>query len=884
MRPFLLAILLFFCLCALCLAVGGKRRRSEAAALDDAINESYAAALRAFGPLDSELEAVVDAVLSQELLEDEPKSEKEKVKAEQEREEAKVRLLRFLIVASGWAAIDSLDNLVAELAKHGHSLAIDSKGATLSDFLLYLQLKGHFRDVAVPEQQQQQVSSEDSHSKKWSLLAFDRKELHPLYWYPDVEVELTGKHTLLLDSMMLRRLRDVPSFRDNVAAPSNDFTFVVPLGYEVLNMFTTNSVRRVASQLHDLLRKHRDFELPKQELAWMCDVLKAFTLDQLPKIKGYSWKTEFVVPSARLDFLLSLDEDDNEENNKKVQQFFALGSTELMNEYLVKNFRGSVPLEKSQWQTIFDMYDVDPDVATQIARTLSPGPESGGGFHSFEMLGAYSRTIFSELESLQETTETATKRDESAEESILSQTNKDEAEQQQHKQTLKFLVPVPQKSFGVATMIFFMNHPDLSTQHIVKSPGNIARNCAVALNGGVGHDDSILIGNCQKWKSHCSDKSHTMCVIVDDFAGSGSSLLSMYDFAKSKDGSRVVVAPLVQTVTAQEFFKTTGVPAATGLQLSPAPPYKSWMGGHGFSKGTYFVTFPYMAPDNNCGFMGYIVAPLLLFNGLGAKTLTIGAPPNFMNYLGLRHFAPFVNEAALGSVIPDSQLSTSLCPDGRFPVQIQYDCSVSDIDFPSFRSAGLWSWVLDEDFYLIFGSAVSNPLQLGISPCQLATDGPSEKTVFLSGQLEIPNDKHSGARVFLHPLSDTQTENLQKSGLLLHQSSNSNSKDFSSPSLSLIHPAPTTTSITQARIGEFVRSAFATIIREITPFTHVRLSSSSLIRAPSPLDFEDACERGNARIILEMRGERSSSKEASIELLEVDVCGGDVIGAHPCLE
>eukprot|EP00697_Spironema_sp_BW2_P007568 gnl/Spiro4/21888_TR10737_c0_g1_i1.p1 gnl/Spiro4/21888_TR10737_c0_g1~~gnl/Spiro4/21888_TR10737_c0_g1_i1.p1 ORF type:complete len:583 (+),score=137.51 gnl/Spiro4/21888_TR10737_c0_g1_i1:246-1994(+) len=523
------------------------------------IDETYSQALKALGTPKAELGRVVDRVLQQKfsLLEDSHNNKKEA---------ARIRLLRFVTLASGWASIRSLDDLVHQLSLNKHTVAVDGKGATLGDFLLYLADKGHFK-----------------HSP--SVLALDEAG--------DVETAAAGSGKpvkLLLDSMMLRRLQDVAAFREAVAQDGSDVTFIVPFGYEAINMFNTRFLEQRIAMLYDLIAAAElteKFASPNEEAKWMRESLKALVLKELPAISGfeYSWKIEFVLPASFRFLLLQNDDDD-----KKLQEFFRLDAAQLVDKYLARNFQ--TPLAKSSWQNIFTLYKNHRQTQREIGEALRSGL-----FCSFEMLGELSHTIFTALDKRKP----------------LQNTMND----------MQFMIPVARKSFGVATMIFFLNHPHLSTANLVKYAPDDENNGVV-------------------WARRCTKP---FCVLLDDFAGSGASLVARAQdirVASAKKNSRpsVVVAPLVQTETAPRLFSAYKFAVVAGFDLGPRVMYSHWMGGRGFAGGTYFISFPYTSPDNNVGFMAYIVAPLLLFNGLGAKISsdsgTIGPPPRLFTYTLLR--------------------------------------------------------------------------------------------------------------------------------------------------------------------------------------------------------------------------------------------------------
>ena len=140
-------------------------------------------------------------------------------------------------------------------------------------------------------------------------------------------------------------------------------------------------------------------------------------------------------------------------------------------------------------------------------------------------------------------------------------------------------------------------------------------------------------------------KDATTIVVLDDLAGSGSSLETAYgaiiDELEKIDGNKVgdvFLAPILSTPEALEKlngiskgkYRCTCVPSEITRGLTRSDYYasllpeqkemfRSVVGRSGFDGGCLSVAFPYMAPDNNSELFASRFASLFTLNGSGVK-------------------------------------------------------------------------------------------------------------------------------------------------------------------------------------------------------------------------------------------------------------------------
>eukprot|EP00697_Spironema_sp_BW2_P005439 gnl/Spiro4/17591_TR9378_c0_g1_i1.p1 gnl/Spiro4/17591_TR9378_c0_g1~~gnl/Spiro4/17591_TR9378_c0_g1_i1.p1 ORF type:complete len:807 (-),score=263.50 gnl/Spiro4/17591_TR9378_c0_g1_i1:73-2493(-) len=607
--------------------------------------------------------------------------------AESTSEDIVRRLARMLVLLSAWASIESLPGLVEELALFDPPVTVDTSSATLGDFLAYLQSKGNFPD------------------KKFFVFAKDAEAM-------------TAGGALLLDSMMLRRLKDVPEFAQWIASQPKIFSFIIPFGYSAgVNLFNTRLLRDVMKSWNARLHlSDPEFDIhnsdngkkkapaeeelgtvstsEKEELIdsdttddddeidWMMARINNYTLEQIPA-ELRAVPVEIIYPN----FAFMLDEDER-------RRFLSEMSTaELIDTYLLPQFRATAPTRR-EWQLMFDVYRDEPETQLEIASTLT----ESGAFYSMRALGDLTEVIHRHLDSASPKTGR----------SALATTAA--------VQDMMFVIPHPRKSYGFATMLFFLNHPELSTR-------NIVRNLVTPLF------DKSQVDLTVPW------------VVLDDVAASGSSLSSIVDLLaiKKLKPAAVYASALVQTYSAENWFELYGrtmsvMPfrAIPGAQLTKKnePELKPWMGEDGYGKGTLFVSFPYMTPDNNCAFMSYMISRFLTLGGNGVKH-TSGAPPRLAAYLTLLQYFPL-------SPFPLTRLHFyHLCDSDkkhppRYPVVVVHVKKIDPATPSPSRSRAMlatsdfsevcgsadatFNWVLDDSGQMRFGRLDdSNPLQLEVS-------------------------------------------------------------------------------------------------------------------------------------------------------------------------
>jgi hypothetical protein len=134
---------------------------------------------------------------------------------------------------------------------------------------------------------------------------------------------------------------------------------------------------------------------------------------------------------------------------------------------------------------------------------------------------------------------------------------------------------------------------------------------------------------------------HSMIVILDDVAGSGNSLMEVYDDIKEASfPGPVVISPTISTTIAQKAIaKEIGdciqyIPGEVITSPLDSLYFKSLpheqqdlqamlMGSLGFDSNGLCVAFPYMAPDNNNVFFAKNIASKFTLNGEGVKGDTL---------------------------------------------------------------------------------------------------------------------------------------------------------------------------------------------------------------------------------------------------------------------
>eukprot|EP00697_Spironema_sp_BW2_P008035 gnl/Spiro4/22503_TR11101_c0_g3_i4.p1 gnl/Spiro4/22503_TR11101_c0_g3~~gnl/Spiro4/22503_TR11101_c0_g3_i4.p1 ORF type:complete len:772 (+),score=220.90 gnl/Spiro4/22503_TR11101_c0_g3_i4:40-2355(+) len=642
--------------------------------LERAVRQSYERVPAPFTAEPEVLAKLIDTLVS----------ERAKAHATEDVERDRKHVVMWLILLSGWASLDSLEVLTQQLAARNLQICVDGFGATLADVLLYLYSKGHFNryfahTVANTEDAEKCTTLRDSTSSKMNEL-----------WYNLAHSErdrVSAPCTLLADSMMLRRLRDVKAFREHVSSKKDSYRFVFPFGYEGVNVFDTRLVAsdgKIDGWYHKLpdpatLSKAGD------PLQLMVAEIERLTKAQLPEELS-DVQVEFVSPG--FPFLA-------DEEAKK--SFLALDSSDLVKTYLLPNFRYTVPTLAS-WRKIFEIYSDDPETQLDIANTLS----QYGLFYSVNMLGDRCADLHSGLKKLL-------------------------AEMGEGFGDVQFHIPQGMKSYGLVTMLFFMQFPELST-------------ATIAYYGTPINPDRTV-------------------VILDDFAGSGSSLRNAASFlAYRGQKAPIYPAPLLQTTAAQSKINDSKeypesrlavVESVAGFQLTPE--YSSrrpWMGEAGF-EGSYLIVLPYMSPDNDCSFVQYIVAPLLTFAGRGAKQQG-ELPPRYQRYMSLLRAPPFQLDKVMEKYLlylPD-ETPTYLCSaEGKekYPVLLAHTAETevqpqrTTIQEASRRVGALFNWVIPKNKKLVLGLlTLDNPLQLGVSFPELAHDEQNKHSeMYMAGQVKV---------------------------------------------------------------------------------------------------------------------------------------------------
>eukprot|EP00697_Spironema_sp_BW2_P004894 gnl/Spiro4/16611_TR8947_c0_g1_i1.p1 gnl/Spiro4/16611_TR8947_c0_g1~~gnl/Spiro4/16611_TR8947_c0_g1_i1.p1 ORF type:complete len:393 (-),score=88.62 gnl/Spiro4/16611_TR8947_c0_g1_i1:151-1329(-) len=290
---------------------------------------------------------------------------------------------------------------------------------------------------------------------------------------------------------------------------------------------------------------------------------------------------------------------------------------------------------------------------------------------------------------------------------------------------VQFHIPQGMKSYGLVTMLFFMQFPELSTATIAYSGRPLDPDRAV--------------------------------IILDDFAGSGLSLReAAASIVRLGQKAPIFAAPLIETSSARLKINAD-TESVSGFLMTKdyLPPFVAWMGERGFG-GHYFVALPYMAPDNDASFMSYIVAPLLTFGGLGAKQES-AKPPRFAEFMALLHdrkpappleLADLLTEDKLDS--PPNEFFAYLCSEkGRkrkFPVVLEHGSLKASVlpqrptVVEAARSVGnVFNWVIPKNRKLVLGLLTkNNPLQLGVSFAELAYDENNQDSkLYLGGQVKV---------------------------------------------------------------------------------------------------------------------------------------------------
>ncbi len=171
-------------------------------------------------------------------------------------------------------------------------------------------------------------------------------------------------------------------------------------------------------------------------------------------------------------------------------------------------------------------------------------------------------------------------------------------------QSIYYLIPNINKSYGVVTM-----------QHLTVN--NIPSEQAVTDIKAVPPENSMV-------------------VILDDVAGSGSSLSGAYNRIKDLYNGPVVISPTISSTRAAQYIKDS-CKAATFLPGKVITPFKQsdyfknlsakrkkifelLMGSLGYGEDGLSIAFPYMAPDNNNQFFRTEIAPHFTLNGAGVKS------------------------------------------------------------------------------------------------------------------------------------------------------------------------------------------------------------------------------------------------------------------------
>eukprot|EP00697_Spironema_sp_BW2_P008032 gnl/Spiro4/22500_TR11101_c0_g3_i1.p1 gnl/Spiro4/22500_TR11101_c0_g3~~gnl/Spiro4/22500_TR11101_c0_g3_i1.p1 ORF type:complete len:788 (+),score=200.45 gnl/Spiro4/22500_TR11101_c0_g3_i1:32-2395(+) len=634
--------------------------------LEQAIRASYARVPPPFTVPPDALEDLIDTLVR----------ERAELYATTDLEGDRKHVVMWLILLSGWASLNSLEVLTRQLAEKNLQICVDAKGASLGDVLFYLHSKGHFNRYFAHTVEAVDRPLETCTRPEYSLM-------NQLYYYvahpnPSTNSEV-GRCTLLADSMMLRRLRDVKAFREHVSSKKDSYRFVFPFGYEGVNVFDTRLVAsdgKIDGWYHKLpdpatLSKAGD------PLQLMVAEIERLTKAQLPDELS-DVQVAFVSPG--FPFLA-------DEEAKK--SFLSLDSSDLVKTYLFPNFRYSVP-SLASWHKIFEMYSDDPETQLDIANTLS----QYGLFYSPNMLGDLCANIHSALKA------------------CLHDTKLGVAD-------LQFFITRSWKSYGLVTMLFFMQYPEISTANIL-----------VAME---------------------RPEPGRPVVVLDDLAGSGDSLAAsariLSNIYITSDASPIFLAPLVQTDRArraieksiqQMALQSVTVVSVAGSQLPAdfSPPLRRWMGSKGYY-GPYFISFFYMGPDNNAAFMSFVVAPMLALGGLGVKQ--DDPPPNFDRFKPLKEEAPTLSSSPpinLDAVLPRRSLYlppdfvTFLCSkkgEEKFPVVVEFEVNKSappettTLAEVSQSVGDTFNWVLTKNKKLVFGQlAKDNPLELGVSFMELA--------------------------------------------------------------------------------------------------------------------------------------------------------------------
>lgn len=171
-------------------------------------------------------------------------------------------------------------------------------------------------------------------------------------------------------------------------------------------------------------------------------------------------------------------------------------------------------------------------------------------------------------------------------------------------QSIYYLIPNINKSYGVVTM-----------QHLIVN--NIPSEQAVTDINAVPPESSMV-------------------VILDDIAGSGSSLSAAYHRIKDLYNGPVVISPTISSSSAAQYIKNSCKAAVfipgkvimpfkqsdyfKNLSAERKKVFEQLMGSLGYGEDGLSIAFPYMAPDNNNQFFRTKIAPFFTLNGAGIKS------------------------------------------------------------------------------------------------------------------------------------------------------------------------------------------------------------------------------------------------------------------------
>eukprot|EP00697_Spironema_sp_BW2_P007656 gnl/Spiro4/22003_TR10810_c0_g1_i1.p1 gnl/Spiro4/22003_TR10810_c0_g1~~gnl/Spiro4/22003_TR10810_c0_g1_i1.p1 ORF type:complete len:658 (-),score=171.23 gnl/Spiro4/22003_TR10810_c0_g1_i1:70-2043(-) len=575
--------------------------------------------------------------------------------------------------------------------------------------------------------------------------------------------------------MMLRRFHDEPEFRNHIEGNKTHYQFVFPFGYEGINVFNT-----------------RLFNSPEKRESWFAKLPDPKALVGLSGAEALKLMREQIMALTKLRLPESLRDVDSKFvypkfallDDHEATSVFAMSSPQIMEKYLLPNFRRSVPTFEA-WHRIFDMWsDVGikkkfqlkyKNVRLEIVNTLAQHM----WIYTMEMMSDACADIYKRLP--------------------------------QPVSNLQFYIPIPMKSYGLSTLIFFMNHPNLSTSQIWTG---------------------LELKRAKEGSSF---------VVLDDFAGTGKSLCDIAESGEIADnifrkGGRLILSALVQTLKAHERISNVAVAlsekygnsqlakekedpinvqqqptrqqyrdvveSVPGVQLTAekfqeTKYSEAWTGGGGFADTYSFIAFPTMAADNNCGFFSGVIAPLFTLDGRGIKQYKYNdVPPRFQQFLQIvlemphSPATPALLESALREFdrnSPRENLHTYLCPphatgdtdnsdysdtapplaaegtkQPKYPVVVVHESDNPQAPHDVLRDShtisngddtgAVYSWVLPyPPSTLLFGLLNGNPLQLGVGPRNLAP----HYSVYASGIARVSATK-------LELLVDTDSTSVSK--------------------------------------------------------------------------------------------------------------------------